>query len=161
MNPPISALEIVRLSPAFVRPLLDFHARLIAGGDGVWFDPHPFVDSYLLDLCRTDKGDLHYVLAVGPSVEGYGLLRGWDEGFAVPSLGIAIGPGYRGQGLGELLMRFLHSAARVRGASRVRLRVHGDNEAAVRLYSALGYRFEDEDQATDGHLRVAFKELTP
>lgn len=88
-------------------------------------------------------------------VLGYGLLRGWDQGYDVPSLGIAIRPDRRGQGLGILLMHFLHAAARQRGALRVRLRVHPGNARARDLYEKLGYRFEGEER---GEL-VGFFEL--
>jgi ribosomal protein S18 acetylase RimI-like enzyme len=72
------------------------------------------------------------------------MLRGWDEGFEVPSLGIATRSSVRGTGLGGLLVQFLHAAACRRGANRVILKVYKDNIPARRLYEKLGYRFVDE-----------------
>jgi ribosomal protein S18 acetylase RimI-like enzyme len=70
------------------------------------------------------------------------MLRGWDEGYEVPSLGIAVLASARGTGLGRTFMQFLHSAARLQGAPRVRLKVYPENAAAWRLYESLGYCFE-------------------
>jgi ribosomal protein S18 acetylase RimI-like enzyme len=70
------------------------------------------------------------------------MLRGWDEGFEIPSLGIAILPDARGTGLGTALMHYLHAEATRRGVPKVRLTVHEDNARAVALYRSLGYEFD-------------------
>jgi len=96
-------------------------------------------------LAQYSGKDLYYVAVSGTAVAAYGMLRGWDEGYQVPSLGIAIHPDARGTGLASTFMQFLHAAARLRGATRVRLKVNSENTAARRLYQSLGYRFEDSD----------------
>ncbi len=78
-------------------------------------------------------------------VLGYGMLRGWDDGWKIPSLGIALDPRIRGNGTGEMLMHFLHAAARRRGATKVRLKVYPDNRTAIALYKKLGYVFATEE----------------
>jgi ribosomal protein S18 acetylase RimI-like enzyme len=77
-------------------------------------------------------------------VIAYGLLRGWDEGYDTPSLGIAVSPRSQRNGIGRRLMEHLHDVARARGATRVRLKVYRENTPAVRLYEAFGYSFEAE-----------------
>lgn len=154
-----TVLEVVRLRPVWVKPLQAFHASLQACGDTRLFSPHPFSASALSDLCNPARQDLHYVLTADATVIGYGLLRGWDEGFSTPSLGIAIDPVWRGIGLSRTLMHFLHSAARAKGATRVRLRVHPSNAAAISLYRNLDYQFEVSVDR-DG-LWVANKQLQP
>ena len=72
---------------------------------------------------------------------GYGMLRGWDAGFSVPSLGIYVIPRARGSGLAEELMRHLHNVA-AEAAPRVRLRVTPDNLPARALYERVGYVFD-------------------
>jgi [ribosomal protein S18]-alanine N-acetyltransferase len=155
--PNSTAIEIVRLSPDRVDDLfamLSEVARVDAAGH---FSPHAFTRSHLESLSETDNQDLYYVLAAGQSVIGYGLLRGWDAGFETPSLGIAIHPEARRGGYGLAMMSFLHCAARVRGAQRVRLRVHSSNESAIALYQRLGYQFEAAE--TGAALLVAYKQL--
>lgn len=78
---------------------------------------------------------------IGPVV-AYGMLRGWEEGFEVPSLGIAVDRQWRGLGLGRRLMSHLHAVAAERGASTVRLKVDRTNTAAIALYRSFGYEFQ-------------------
>ena len=82
--------------------------------------------------------------AEGREILAYGILRGWDEGFEIPCLGIALHPKVRGSGLSKVFMLFLHAAGRRRGAKQVRLKVYKDNIAARKLCEGLGYRFEWE-----------------
>ena len=76
-------------------------------------------------------------------VIGYGMLRGWDEGYEVPFLGVAISPRKRGKGAGKLLIRFLHDVARNKKAQIIRLKVYKNNEVAIKMYKSLGYKFDD------------------
>lgn len=150
-------IEIVRLRAAHVDALRTFHAALEASGETELFAPHPFTPDFLHSLCDQQRQDLHYVMVDDDDVLGYGMLRGWDEGFAVPSLGLAIHPRWRRAGFGLAMMHFLHAAARRASATKVRLRVHLSNASAQALYERLGYRFEP---ALDGDgLRAAFKDL--
>jgi len=158
-SPALPVLELTRLRTSRVDALARMLAAIDRAGESRQFHPHPFALAHLETLCNEHRQDLHYVLATGDTVVGYGLLRGWDEGYAVPSLGIAVHPEHRGRGHGAALMHFLHSAARVRGASRVRLRVHPGNDSAIALYRAVGYQFEAAADS-DG-LLVAHKSLTP
>jgi ribosomal-protein-alanine N-acetyltransferase len=152
------AIECVTLTPEWAKPLAAFLADLEIHADTHFFAPHPSSEAFIRDLCDTRKRDMYYLLVSGHAVAGYGLLRGWDEGFEIPSLGIAIHPSVRGRGLGELLLHFLHVAALARGAVHVRLRVRAANSVAIGLYIKVGYVFE-RDESPDGYL-TGFKRLT-
>jgi len=148
-------IECRKLDPQWRHGLGELCRALEAAGDSAVFQPHAFDDAELDRLVNYKGMDLYYVMVSGPTVLGYGLLRGWDEGYAIPSLGIAIHPQRRRSGLGIALMHFLHAAARWRGAPKVRLRVRQDNAAAKALYQRLGYSFV----ATEGEYAVGFIEL--
>lgn len=139
------AIEIIRVSQQWKSALKQFLLMLESNGDNIYFSPHAFDHTTLDKIVANTNEDLHYVLVEGSVVLGYGLLRGWNEGYAIPSLGIAIAPEARGQGLATMLMHFLHTAAHRNGATQVRLRVLKLNEKARSLYSALGYQFENDD----------------
>jgi len=140
-----SALEFRIVDKTLEQPLAEFFRALKDAGDDKHFHPHPFTDEEAKRCAQYLGKDLYYVLIEGDKVLGYGMLRGWDQGYEVPSLGIAMHPSVRGMGLGELFMHFLHAAARRRGASKVRLKVYPDNTAAVTLYKKLGYTFQSEE----------------
>jgi len=139
-------LECRVLSSAEQQALMAFLNDLSEAHETEFFHPHPFTEDALQRIIRTSDQDLYYVLCEGGRVVGYGMLRGWDEGYEIPSLGIAIHPAARNAGLGKALMHFLHGAARRRGASKVRLRVKAQNAQARKLYQDLGYVFGPEEQ---------------
>lgn len=151
------SLEVVRLAPEWQVGLQQFFQDLKEGGDDLFFSPHPTDADSIRSIATQDSKDLYYVLVERGKVLGYGMLRGWDEGYQIPSLGLAIHPSARGQGLGKMLMEILHILASRRGADRVRLRVHANNEKALNLYKSLGYAFED-DTNQPGFL-VGFKNI--
>lgn len=134
-------LECKLLTPELREGFVAFLSALETAGDQKFFYPHPFTSEAVERLIGYEGKDLYYVLVDINAVLGYGMLRGWDEGFEIPSLGIAIHPQSRGQGLSKLLMHFLHVAAARRGASKVRLRVRHDNAKAIALYRSIGYKF--------------------
>jgi ribosomal protein S18 acetylase RimI-like enzyme len=136
------ALAFGPLAPAHEEALAEFFEALKAAGDEPFFHPHPLTAEQAGRLVRHGGRDLYCVATAAGRVRAYGLLRGWDEGYEVPSLGIAVHPEARGSGLGRAFLLFLHAAARARGATRVRLRVYPDNTAARRLYESLGYRWQ-------------------
>lgn len=138
-------LEIRRLGPQDAEIFIQFLLQVEMDGNAAFFHPHPFSEHEALQICNYAGRDLYYALWVGKHLAGYGMLRGWDNGFETPSLGIVINTKYQGQGFGKLLMDFLHAAARVRGANRVRLKVYAQNIRAVSLYRKLGYHFNSVD----------------
>lgn len=139
------ALEIRLVDRQWQAPLARFFTSIKRSGDDRFFLPHPLTPAYAARLGGYRGKDLYYVLVEGRTVLGYGMLRGWDEGYDIPSLGIAIRDSRKGQGLGKCLLLFLHTAARQRGAARVRLRVHEENGRALALYKGFGYRFESRE----------------
>jgi [ribosomal protein S18]-alanine N-acetyltransferase len=127
-------------------------ARLVRAGDGralaelfaaiqdERFHPHALTREEADRLAAYRGRDVYAVLEAGDGrFVAYGLLRGWDEGYAVPSLGIAVRAGERGRGHGRRMMHWLATEARRRGADRIRLRVDPGNTPARRLYEQLGY----------------------
>ncbi len=137
------ALDIRRIDQTLEESLAALFREIAASDDHVHFHPHAF-DAETAHLIANYAGrDLYYGArcAGDQRLVGYGMLRGWDAGYDVPSLGIIIEQQSRGRGLSKPLMLFLHAAAHERGCSRIRLKVHPDNVAAVELYKKLGYVF--------------------
>lgn len=135
--------------------LAAFFQELDAAGYQLWFHPHPLTPETASTLASYDGADYYVVLANEAEILTYGMLRGWDEGYAIPSLGIATSPRHTGRGLGRLMMQHLHQIAKNRGASHVRLTVDKDNKVAAQLYRDLGYEFEElDDQRLVGRLSL-------
>jgi Acetyltransferases len=124
----------------------DLLAEIFTDIDETFFRPHPFsLDEARRIACEAGQDTYSLLVEDGRPV-AYGVLRGWDEGYAVPSLGVAVRTSAQGRGLGRLMMAHLHAEAGRRGATVLRLRVHPDNVKARRLYESLGYAYAGEDR---------------
>jgi [ribosomal protein S18]-alanine N-acetyltransferase len=121
-------------------------AELFANIDDTFFRPHPFTPEEARSIANRRGRDVYAVMADGLRPVAYGMLRGWDEGYSVPSLGIAVRTDAQGRGCGRLMMEHLHAEALARGADQVRLRVHPENVRARRLYESMGYVYDGEDR---------------
>jgi ribosomal protein S18 acetylase RimI-like enzyme len=126
-------LSIEPLGPSNVEELAD----LLTAVEGRWF-LHASAEAAARFLA--EPADVHILGRADGEVVAFGMLRGWQEGFDVPSLGIAIRRDREGRGYGRALMSALEGLARERGATQIRLRVHPDNVRARRLYDGRGYR---------------------
>jgi ribosomal protein S18 acetylase RimI-like enzyme len=121
-------------------------AELFAALDTERFHPHGFTPGDALRIAAYQGKDVYAVLEKDGRFVAYGILRGWEDGFAVPSLGIAVRTDEQGRGHGRRMMEWLAGEAGRRGARRIRLRVHPDNAAARRLYESVGYRYDGEER---------------
>jgi len=95
---------------------------------------------------------------------GISMLRGWNEGFDVPSFGVVVDSEWQGQGIGSLLTDFTLDRAPWLGSVRVRLSVYASNERAHRMYLSRGFdEVEREPVSRNGDADeriVMIKELT-
>ena len=114
--------------------------------DETFFRPHSFTPDEARRIARLGGRDVYAILVEDGRAVAYGMLRGWNEGYPVPSLGIAVRTSAQGRGLGRTMMGCLQAEARREGATVLRLRVHAENVRARRLYEALGYAYAGEDR---------------
>ena len=134
-------MEFRLVEPGDVQAL----AEVFSDIDETFFRQHPFTRDEAERIANQAGRDTYAILVEDGRAVAYGMLRGWDERYAVPSLGIAVRTRAQGRGLGRLMMAHLHAEAGRRGATVVRLRVHPDNVRARRLYESLGYAYAGED----------------
>jgi ribosomal protein S18 acetylase RimI-like enzyme len=113
-----------------------------------YFHPHPMTCDYAESLCRrgTSMKDRYFVACRGGAVLAYGMLRGWDEGYQVPSFGCAIHPKARGLGLARRILEHAIAEARRHGAERLRLTVYKTNLPAVHIYEKAGFVLSEKNE---------------
>jgi len=119
------------------------------------FTPHPFTRESLTKIIKESVLDLFYVAVFNSTIIGYTMLRGMDEGYAVPRLGIAVDKGVYGTGVATTLMEHLEATCRLRGYKEISLRVYKDNPRAYNFYIKLGYDYRPYDNESV----LGFKEL--
>ena len=145
-------MEIVKCSSKIEDKLAVFFQEMDGNS---YFVPHEFTDKMAKEICNYSGKDLYICIVYDGAVVGYGMLRGWDEGYEVPSLGICLSSSVRGKGLGKMFMHYLHSLAKMSGAQKVRLKVFKNNKKAHSMYKSLGYEFEEfNEKELVGHINV-------
>lgn len=103
------------------------------------FRPFPLTAEVAQEITGTSHRDQFYAAFVGQKIVGFTMLRGWDEGFDIPSFGVCVDLRHQGQGLGKRITKFAIAEAERLGCRSLRLTVYGSNERAFRLYQELGF----------------------
>jgi ribosomal-protein-alanine N-acetyltransferase len=134
-------ITITQAKPELVEAVTEFFSSINTPETTRLFSPHEFTENEAHRVCSYQGKDEYYFLISGKQILGYGMLRGWDEGYSDPSLGISVHPAYKGRGLGALLMQHLVNAARTREAEKIILKVKPENESAIYLYKKFGFEF--------------------
>lgn len=113
--------------------------------DYKFFHPHGFsIEDFYKEIENKNK-DTYIFMEDNKQLIGYGLLRGLDRGFEIPSLGILISKEWRGKGYSVLLMNHLHEISKQLNMNKVRLTVYKENKIAISLYNKLGYKFSEKN----------------
>ncbi len=149
-------IEIEKLRPEHLECLTDFFKEIDAPEYRKDFLPHPFSAEHAKLICNYKGRDLYFsILMDRKEMIGYGMLRGWDEGYEVPSIGLCILKKYQGIGLGKLLLNFLETVSRLQGCDKTMLKVKKDNQAAKSLYESQRYVFKEYNE----EFLIGFKKL--
>lgn len=112
------------------------------------FDPFPLSAAEARRIASTGGEDRYYIAVRGDETVGFSMLRGFDEGYEIPSFGVFVDHAHHGRGVGRQLTRWTVEQARLQGAPAVRLTVYASNLAARRLYESLGF-VERERESVD------------
>ena len=152
----MSTIEFVKLTPDYLKCLTHFFEEINSPEYTDFFSPHPFNGEKARYVCSYQGRDLYYAISLNKAeIIGYGMLRGWDEGYEVPALGLCLLKKYRGKGVGGAFLKFLESSAVLNGCRRVMLKVKKTNTIAKTLYESRGYAFQEYDAES----MIGFKSL--
>ncbi len=103
------------------------------------FSPFPLTAETASRIARDRRRDRYYIGLDRGKIVALAMLRGWDEGFEIPSFGICVDRRYRRRGIGRAMTQFSIAAARALGATSIRLSVYASNARAIGLYEGLGF----------------------
>ena len=125
-----------------------FEALAADAEAAAFFRPHPLTAEEARSLCRKAGTirDGYFVAEYAGRIAGYSMLRGWDEGYEVPSWGGAVHPSLRDAGIGKRLLLHAVSESISRGAPKMRLTVYKTNARGVHVYGKIGFRFSEKDE---------------
>lgn len=70
---------------------------------------------------------------------GFYMLRGFDDGYDIPSYGVWISKKFSGKGLSKLTLQHAISYCKINNVKELMLKVHPDNLAAKKIYEDFGF----------------------
>lgn len=103
------------------------------------FNPFPMNGETARRIALAPRRDRYYGAFIDAALVALSMLRGWDEGYAIPSFGIIVDHRFHNRGIGAAMTEFTVEEARRMGCARVRLSVYASNPAAVHVYTARGF----------------------
>lgn len=121
-------------------PLARFFAENNSLSTLKFFNPFPLTYETAKRIAEERHKDRYYVAVENGVVLGMSMLRGWDEGFEIPSFGLLVDERHRRKGLGRLLTEFTISEARKLGVSRIRGSLYSRNVVSRKFCHSIGFR---------------------
>jgi [ribosomal protein S18]-alanine N-acetyltransferase len=104
-----------------------------------YFHPFPLDSATAYRIASVPRLDRYYIALQNDEIVALGMLRGWDEGYEVPSFGLMVGSRHQELGLGKKMTEFaIRDALRLR-CRKVRLSVYKSNSRAMSLFSSVGF----------------------
>ncbi|HEY3759870.1 MAG TPA: GNAT family N-acetyltransferase [Solirubrobacteraceae bacterium] len=133
------ALHFEQIGPEHIEELTTLFERNRMSAVTEMFDPFPLDAAQARKIALHGGEDAFYLARSDKLAVGFSMLRGFDEGYAIPSFGIFVDRESQGWGVGRKLTAWTIEQARAGGCPAVRLTVYAANVAACRLYESLGF----------------------
>jgi ribosomal-protein-alanine N-acetyltransferase len=105
------------------------------------FHPFPLSQEEARRIVSHQGRDRFYVMpAKSHDIVGLCMLRGWAEGYRIPSFGLLVDYRHYRFGIGRAMTEFAIAEAKRLGCESLRLSVNASNSPARSLYESLGFR---------------------
>ncbi len=134
-----AAHSVELIAPGDGQALARFFARNRAAPGSELFDPFELTATRAGQIASGRSLDRFYAAHADGEIVALSMLRGFAEGFEVPSLGLLVDREHRRRGFGRRMTEAAIAAARELGCPAIRLSVYASNEAAMALYRSLGF----------------------
>ncbi len=127
---PLQVEDVANLLSLFVSQPVEY-AR--------FFSPFLFERATLSEILSKRVRDVYMGVFWLDQLVGFFMLRGWDEGYEVPTFGILIDSDFRGFGLEMLSLEAAKIISELRGASRLMIKMHPSNISAKGVARKIGF----------------------
>ena len=104
-----------------------------------YFVPFKFDTATIENILKKTKNDLYCGVYWGEELTGFYMLRGFDEGYSIPSYGVYISSRFSNKGLAALTLNHAISTCKMLGCEKLRLKVHTANTFALKQYVKFGF----------------------
>jgi ribosomal protein S18 acetylase RimI-like enzyme len=151
-------MQIDILRPQHLSQLIDFFQEISAPNYRQYFSPHPCDLETANTICRYQGNDAYFGAFSDEKqtqMIGYGILRGLDAGYEIPSLGVCVDEAFQGSGIGRALMKTLLEACKTRNVEIAMLKARDTNLVALKLYRSIGFEFtKKQDDYLIGYISI-------
>lgn len=111
-----------------------------------YFTPFSFEEDSIKKLINNAIKDKYFGIFVDEFLVGFYMLRGFDEGFEIPSYGVWISEKFSGMGLSKVTLEHAITFCKMHNIKKVMLKVHPENIVAKNIYEKFGFKQEGIDQ---------------
>jgi RimJ/RimL family protein N-acetyltransferase len=105
-----------------------------------YFDPFDFSVISIEKVIRQKKNDKYFGIFLNREIAGCYMLRGFDEGYEIPSYGVWIASEFSNSGLSTLTLYHVFSFCKLNKIKKLMLKVYPDNLIAKTLYESVGFQ---------------------
>jgi RimJ/RimL family protein N-acetyltransferase len=122
-----------------------------------YFTPFSFDEETLRNMLLTAVKDQFFSIKVNNRLSGFYMLRGFDEGYQIPSYGVWIAPEYAGCGLAKLSLQHAICFCKVNRVKKLMLKVAQENTIPKKIYEDFGFIQQGFDERNNN--LIYYKEL--
>lgn len=134
----IKTVEIRKVDSRYAKDISE--VLLASGGEySKYFIPFEFNYNSVKKVLSGMKLDHFIGIFIDDKIVGFYMLRGFDEGYSIPSYGVWISPKYSGLGLAKLTIQHALSFCKINGIKKIMLKVHPKNMKAKQIYEGFGF----------------------
>lgn len=114
-----------------------------------YYQPFSFEPEVLRDKICNSRADRYWIIMLSDQIAGFFMLRGFDEGYVVPSFGVIVPEMYAGKGISTLALSYVLTWCASNNIDEVMLKVHPDNINAKKMYERWGFTQSGVDVKND------------
>lgn len=137
-----------------IRPLLPQDAAVISAfirsqspQYGRFFYAFDSDEKTIAEILSVARKDVYTGIFWGETLVSFFMLRGWDEGYEFPSLGVFVSEEYRGKRLLLLMIESAKVICKLSGVNKLIAKSHPDN-AGLKNLLQLGFRQVGVEEST-------------
>jgi RimJ/RimL family protein N-acetyltransferase len=114
-----------------------------------FFTPFDFDQATISNILDKRKQDVYMGMYWQNRLVGFFMLRGWDEGYEVPTYGVLVDEKFSGYGLTTASLRMAKTICKLCRSPRIMLKVHLSNSRAKRIFERAGFIQTGIDREND------------
>jgi len=96
--------------------------------------------------------DKYFGIFFGDEIVGFYMLRGFDEGYEIPSYGVIVLSEFSNMGLSKLTLYHAFALCRLNKIKKLMLKVRPENTFAKNLYESLGFEKTGFDERNGNYI---------